>query len=160
MPGEVKDSSLGAPTAIERGAALVVQAGAHRFAVPIAHVVETLRPRPLHALRASPDFVRGLAVLRGELTPVVDLHALVHGRPSTATTRLVLVRVATRRVALAVDVVVGVASLDVPSVEGLPDACGPVARAIAAARSKALDLVLLLDLVRLVPAETFVEVEP
>lgn len=90
---------------------LLVRCRAWLCALPLAEVVETLRTLPLQPVAGAPLFVRGLSLLRGELVPVVDLALLLGGERGAAAGRLVLVRAADRRLALAVDEVLRVAPL-------------------------------------------------
>ena len=89
-------------------------------ALPLSHVVETMRPLPIQPLGGMPTFVRGLSVIRGATVPVVDLGALLglptEGQPS----RFVSLRTGERRVALAVEEVVGVRALSSVPLETLP----------------------------------------
>ena len=105
---------------------LLVRCRAWLCALPLAEVIETLRPLPLQPVAGAPAFVRGLSLVRGELVPVVEL-ALLLGAEGGAPGRLVVVRAATRRLALAVDAVLRI----VPH-EQLPS------RSVAPLLSKAL----------------------
>jgi purine-binding chemotaxis protein CheW len=78
-----------------------------------------MRPLPVEALAHAPAFVRGLSIIRGAPTPVVSLATLFTGHDGTPT-RFVVVRVGERRVALAVDAVLGVFKLDPATVRDLP----------------------------------------
>lgn len=100
--------------------ALIVGVGARRYALPIASVIETMRPLPLEPLAEGPPFVRGLSLIRGEAVPVVDMQALLEGTTAPAPGRLVLVRAGERRVALAVDRVIGLRSLEEAALAALP----------------------------------------
>jgi purine-binding chemotaxis protein CheW len=80
---------------VDAGWALLTRVGARLCAVPLAHAVETMRLLPVSPLADAPPFVRGLAIIRGQAVPVVDLGALL-GEPAVAVTRLVLVRVEER----------------------------------------------------------------
>jgi purine-binding chemotaxis protein CheW len=97
-------------------------------AVPLAQVIETMRILPIHPLAEAPPFVRGVAIVRGAVVPVVDLRALL-GEPAAEAARLLVVRTAAagpasadegRRVALAVDAVTGVATLDAAALAATP----------------------------------------
>lgn len=90
---------------------LLVRCRTWLCALPLAEVVETLRTLPLQPVAGAPPFVRGLSLLRGELVPVVDLALLLGGESGAAAGRLVLVRAAGHRLALAVDAVLRVAPL-------------------------------------------------
>ena len=87
---------------------LVVRAGGWLCAIPAQDVVETMRPLPIEPVRDAPPFVRGVSVIRGEPLPVVDLGFLLRGTETVDARRFVTVRTGERRVALAVDEVVGV----------------------------------------------------
>jgi purine-binding chemotaxis protein CheW len=80
-------------------------------AVPLRYVSEIMRPLPLAPLVGIPDFVLGLAMIRGEATPVVDAAALFDTARADEPTRFVLLKVEQRAVALAVDAVIGVRAL-------------------------------------------------
>ncbi len=56
---------------------LVVMVGARACAFPLHHVAETMRPLPIEPVAGTPSFVRGVSVIRGMPTPVVDLKALL-----------------------------------------------------------------------------------
>ena len=92
-------------------------------AIPLVHVVETMRPRPIEPMASSPPFVLGLSVVRGAPIPVVDLGMLI-GSHGAAPTRFVTLRTDDRRCALAVDSVVGVDVVDAHKLETLPPLLG------------------------------------
>ena len=98
---------------------LLVRAGSVLCALPFAHVVETMRPLPVDAIGSSPAWVRGLALVRGEPTLVVDL-ALLLGAGESSPRRFVSVRTDTRTVALAVDEVIGTRDLSHDALRALP----------------------------------------
>jgi purine-binding chemotaxis protein CheW len=115
---------------------LLFRAGAHLCALPVVHVVETMRPLPVKAiagavaaLGGTPSWVRGLAVIRGVPVPVIDVGSLLqdgppplqaHASPVRPAARFVTLRVAGRPVALAVDCVVGVRALARDALRDLP----------------------------------------
>jgi purine-binding chemotaxis protein CheW len=78
-----------------------------------------MRPLPLERVDAAPSFLLGLAVIRGDVTPVVDAAVLLTGQAAPAT-RFVTLRVDGRRVALAVTGVVGARLVDDDLPAGLP----------------------------------------
>ncbi len=86
---------------------LVFRAGSQICALPLSEAVEILRPLPVEPLAGAPSFVRGLSIVRGTPVPVLDLAALLLGAPSSCT-RFVMVRAGERRLALAVDAVLGI----------------------------------------------------
>jgi len=47
--------------------------GGQRFALEVSEAVEVLKPRPLTDVPLTPEFVRGILSVRGEMVPVIDL---------------------------------------------------------------------------------------
>jgi purine-binding chemotaxis protein CheW len=88
-------------------------------ALPLEHVVETLRPLPVEPVAGAPPFVLGLAVIRGAPLPVVDSARLLGAHDARAG-RFVTVNAGNRRVALAVDCVLGVRAVAPESLHALP----------------------------------------
>jgi len=118
-------------------------------ALPLEHVVETMRPLPIEALPAAPSFVRGLAIVRGTPIPVVDAARLL-GAGEARPTRFVSVKVAGRRVALAVDGVIGVQRIPPESVQELPPLLQEAGADIVSAIARLdADLLLVLRSARL-----------
>jgi purine-binding chemotaxis protein CheW len=95
----------------DRGASLLVVAGSRTYAIPIAHVVETMRPLPIETIAGVPSFVLGLSVVRGTPVPVVDLEAVVGAGRARSIARFVALKLGQRSVALAVGAVVGMREL-------------------------------------------------
>jgi purine-binding chemotaxis protein CheW len=100
--------------------ALICRVGRLRLALPLAHVVEALRPLPVQALARAPAFVRGLSVIRDEPVPVVDTATLLGTRHDAAPRRIVVLRAGSRRVALTMDEVLGVRPFDASHQPELP----------------------------------------
>src|SRR5262245_11827254 len=110
-----------------RHSMLLVRAGAHLCAFPLADVRETMPALPVKPLSGTPSFVRGAALIRGAVTPVVDLRALL-GEPLSATPgRFIALRIGDRTAALAVDEVRGVESLREAGMTGMPPLLRPAA---------------------------------
>lgn len=89
-------------------------------AVPLSHVIETMRPLPTEAISGVPSFVLGVAIIRGIPTPVVDLCALIGASSEQKGERFVTVRAGSRQVALLVSTVVGIRDLDALTMNELP----------------------------------------
>lgn len=134
---------------------VLVRAGALLCGLPIDCVVETMRPLPVWPISGASASVLGVAIVRGDPVPVVDLAAFL-GRP-TATSeppaRFVTVRAGGRAAALAVSTVVGVAELDPTEAQRLPLVADACAGALEALRTRDDDLLLVLGAARLFPAE-------
>lgn len=139
------------------GASLVCSIGTCFCAIAIEHVVETMRPLPIEPIAGASDLVSGVAIVRGVPIPVVDAGRLLGvdrlpaamAQPGGA--RFVTVRAGERRVAFAVETVLGVRHLSASSLRDLP----PLLRDSVDSVSKigALDaqLLVVLRAMRLVP---------
>lgn len=97
---------------VTQRAKLLVRCRSWLCALPLSDIVETLRLLPLRPVAGVPGFVRGLVLLRGALVPVVELGALLGATADEPGRRLVVVRVGERRLALAVDEVLRVLTLE------------------------------------------------
>ena len=104
--------------------ALICRVRDRLCALPLSHVVETMRPLPIETLASMPAFVRGLARARGNPLPVVDLGAMLGASAPARATRFVMVRVEERRALLAVEEVLGVRELDPAEAKDLPPLLG------------------------------------
>jgi purine-binding chemotaxis protein CheW len=80
-------------------------------ALPLTHVIETMRPLPIEKIMGTPPYLSGVSIVRGVPTPVVDL-GLVLGMPGVTGHRFVALRLGDRQVALSVEMVLGVRNLD------------------------------------------------
>ena len=98
---------------------LVVRAQAYLCALPLGLVIETMRPLPIEPLAGVPPFVRGMSIIRGEATPVIDL-AMLLGAMRELPWRFVTIRVAAKQVALSVGAVAGIFDLDPNTMNRLP----------------------------------------
>lgn len=96
------------------------------YAVDVARVQSIERVPALTLLPGAPPFVKGLAHLRGEVVPVVDLRerlklpAAVYGEE----TRMIVVRKSGQDVGLIVDAAQDVVDLDLRDVVPMPAASG------------------------------------
>lgn len=133
--------------------ALVFRTGQQLCALPLGHVVETMRPLPLRPVAGAPAGVLGLALIRGSALPVIDVGSLI-GHRALAPDRFIAVRAAERRFALCADAVVGIRDLPAEALQTLPpllrDADSLVVENISRLDN---ELVLLLDGARLLPPD-------
>ncbi len=77
-------------------------------AIPVAEIDETMRPLPISGVPSPHRFLVGVTRLRGAPVPVVDAGALMAADGPPRFGRFVVLRIGDRRVALAVEKVVGV----------------------------------------------------
>lgn len=89
---------------------LLCRIGSLLCALPLAHVVEIMRVRPIDPVSGAPPFVCGLSIIRGTPIPVIDVARLL-GVQTALSQRLVTVKAGARVVALAVEGVLGVRSI-------------------------------------------------
>ena len=146
---------------------LVCRVRSRLCGLPLDAVEETLRPQPLRPLKSPAVHVQGLARIRGDWLPVVDLAGLLGlteagAAPSApwppapadaaAVRRYVVVRAGERRVALAVAEVLGLQTFAAEQLRALP----PLLRdrdhgAVTALAERDDELIAVLDQARLLP---------
>ncbi|MGH7436919.1 MAG: chemotaxis protein CheW [Polyangiaceae bacterium] len=134
--------------------ALIVRVRGGRCALPVQHVIETMRPLPIETIANAPEHVLGLSVVRGQPVPVVDLGGLLaqSGREARSTYgRFVTVRAGARQVALAVESVVGVGSLESGAVHELPPLLSQSSASVSTLGVLDRDLFAVLDATRVLP---------
>ena len=98
---------------------LLVRSGSRLLGLSIADVNEIMRPQPLEAFPAAPNFALGLSLIRGAPVPVIDLGRLL-GESARAPGRFVLLRLAERTAVLAVSEVLGVRTVSEHAFTELP----------------------------------------
>ncbi len=152
----MSDSSNLARTATSE--ALLIRVGRVVCAMPLTSVIEVMRSMPLSSTPGAPAYALGLAVIRGEPVPVIDLGALLGLPSSNALSRFVTLRVGARVAAIAVDDVLGVRDLAALRLEALPpvlDATG--VNSVAEVGILDGDLLMVLEPLRELPAEVWDE---
>jgi purine-binding chemotaxis protein CheW len=142
----------------ERSGLLICRVRGRLCALPLAHVNETMRPLPIEPTLGAPPFVRGLALIRGRPTPVIDVAALLGdtSKASDPSSRFVLVTAPNVHVALVVDEVVAIdRSLQNKENDAellLPPILGPeFANVISTIGQRDSNLLLVLRALRLIP---------
>jgi purine-binding chemotaxis protein CheW len=134
--------------------ALVFRAGTLLCALPLDEVVETMRPLETHPLAGTPAFVRGISVLRGVPTPVIDVARLLAGEAGEVE-RYVAVRTERGPVALAVGAVLGIQATDAVPAEAHPALLGGSHRLVAGVGTLGSEPLLVLQNMRAVPDEVW-----
>jgi purine-binding chemotaxis protein CheW len=126
---------------------VVFRARTRLCALASVHVQETMRPLPTQLLAAAPDFVIGVALIRGAAVPVVDAGALLGETGEPNATRFITLRIGERSIALAVEAVLGIRELDSTSLQQLPpllrDASSEVLSALGSLDTEFLSLLEL-----------------
>lgn len=135
---------------------LLCRSNTRLCALPLAHVLETMRALPADPLPDLPPFLLGVSMIRGAAVPVVALARLLGAAGPGAPGRYVTLRLGQRQVALAVDAVLGVRSMAGAELAAiaplLHDADAGMVEAIATVDS---ELMLVLAAARLVPDEVW-----
>lgn len=120
-------------------------------ALPLEHVSETMRPLPVEPVAGVPAPVAGVAIIRGAPVPVIDVACVLAGRASHPT-RFVTVNVGARRVALAVDKVIGVRTIPTEALNELPPLLRDASTdGVAAIGTLDTQLLVVLRSARLIP---------
>src|ERR1700761_6326777 len=87
QPGQMASAAAGPTTTMS----LVFRAGALLCALHLDEVIETMRPLAVRPLAGTPAFVRGVTIMRGVPTPVIDVARLLGGEQADVA-RFVAVR--------------------------------------------------------------------
>jgi purine-binding chemotaxis protein CheW len=90
---------------------LVCRLATRLCALPLENVAETMRPLPIEPLAGMPASVLGLSVIRGQPVPVIEA-ARLFDETGPEPQRFITIRIGGRLVALAVDSVLGVRSIE------------------------------------------------
>lgn len=141
---------------------LVCRVGAKLCGIPLAQVLETLRPLPTEPLAGLPAAITGLALIRGHATPVIDARVLLGGEAVTPPQRYVTLNLnaAQRRVAaLAVDDVVGVRQVTDAKLGELPALLRDERELLSALGTLDQELLLVLEHARLLPEAVWQQLE-
>ena len=134
------------------GLSLLCYVGQILAGLPVASVVEAMRPLPIQPLDGTPSFVLGVSIIRGVPTPVVDAAMLIGAPTAGRPERFVCLRAGDRFVALAVERVLGVRELPETELRALPPLLAHARPEVVSAMAT-LDaqLLLVLQTARVVP---------
>lgn len=142
------------------GTSLVFRAGSLLCALRLDDVIETMRPLPTRPLAGAPAFVRGICVMRGVPTPVVDVARLLGGEQS-ALARFVAVRTERGPVAFATGEVLGIRTVSggdaTTGHAALLSGTGASSPLVAGIATLGAEPLVLLQSMRVVPDEVWAE---
>ena len=94
--------------------------GDAQYALEVNDAVEVLRPREVTEVPRTPDFIRGILSVRGEMVPVIDLKLrLGVGRAGDKPGRILIASVEELKAGFTVDRLAGVKEVPVSSLEPL-----------------------------------------
>ena len=141
------------------GSSLVFRAGPLLCALRLDDVIETMRPLPTRPLAGAPAFVRGICVMRGVPTPVVDVARLLGGEQAEVS-RFVAVRTERGPVAFATGEVLGIRAVTsgdaVTGHAALLSGTGAAGPLVAGIGTLHAEPLMLLQSMRVVPDEVWV----
>ena len=131
---------------------LICRCGLRLCALPLGSVAETMRPLPLESIPDMPSFLLGVSIIRGAPVPVVNLSQLIGDATDERISRFVALKTGERRLALAVEQVVGVRELDHDSINEIPPLLRETgADLISAMTTLDAELLLVLRSARMIP---------
>jgi purine-binding chemotaxis protein CheW len=130
--------------------ALLFRVQSRLYALPVKHVVETMRPLPIERVADAPPAIKGLALIRGVPTPVVSLASLLE--EDTEFTRFITITTGQGAVALTASSVLGIHPIAASSLHDLPPLLkGANGDAVSAIGTADAELLTVLNATRLVP---------
>jgi purine-binding chemotaxis protein CheW len=130
---------------------LVFRAGTLLCALRLEDVIETMRPLAARPLAGTPPYVRGISILRGVPTPVLDVARLLAGEQAEIS-RFVAVRTEHGPIAFATGPILGIRSTPPGSPAVFPGTSGRLVAGVGMLDSEPL---LLLQGMRVVPDEVW-----
>lgn len=133
---------------------LVFRAGSLLCALRLDDVIETMRPLGTRPLAGTPAFVRGVSIVRGVPTPVIDVARLL-GDEQAQVARFVAVRTERGSVAFATGPVLGIRSTTVDAGARHARLLGAVGQLVAGVGTLDAEPLLLLQSMRVVPDEVW-----
>ncbi|XVU21940.1 chemotaxis protein CheW [Actinoplanes sp. CA-054009] len=135
--------------------ALIFRAGPLLCALRLDEVIETMRPLETRPLAGTPSFVRGISVLRGVPTPVIDVSRLLGGG-SAEPERYIAVSTDRGAVAFGTGAVLGVSNVEAEPSGGHPALLGGGnSRLVAGVGTLGTEPLLLLQSMRAVPDDVW-----
>jgi purine-binding chemotaxis protein CheW len=130
------------------------------YAIDIMRIKEIIRPQKLTAVPKAPPFIDGMINLRGTVVPVIDLRKRfdLPPLPVDRKTRIVICAISEKFVGLIVDEVTEVRSYLRNEVRPAPEFVkGKGGEFFMAVCQRASDLVMLIDLERLLSSDEIID---
>ena len=138
---------------------LVCQVQGRMCALPTEHVCEIMRPLHIEHIPGAPNYILGMAVIRGVATPVLNM-ARLFDQAESRIERFIAIKVAGRSLALAVEQVQGVSVFNKADLSALPPLMQDMGSALIESISvRDAALLLVLDGARLLPEAVWPQLE-
>ena len=142
---------------------VIFQLGTEEYAVDITHSREIIKPTKITKVPNTPDYVRGVINLRGQIVPVIDLRKrfnIIVGTADKKKERIITIESRETLVGLVVDSVNEVFWLNLTELEPAPEIEGGIKQEFIQGVGKKDDrLLVLIDMERLLFAERETESE-
>ncbi len=136
--------------------ALLTRVSGRICAVPIRFVTEIMRPLPVEPMAGMHTCVLGLSIIRGRPTPVVELARILGAETHAPIGGFISLRVENLTVALAVEAISGINTLDTLVLQDLPPLLkGEQSEMIEAIGNLDAQLLVILRAARIVPEEVW-----
>lgn len=103
---------------------LICRSDSRLCALPLENVAETMRSLPIEPMPDMPPFLLGVSIIRGIVVPVVCMTSLFGANLRMRHARMVTLKLGERRVAFAVDDVIGIRKLDREATDDIPPLLG------------------------------------
>jgi len=105
---------------------VVFRVGSEEYVIDVRRVREVVAPLPVRRMPRIPEFLEGVADLRGEVIPVVDVRRRfgLHAGTPTRKTKLMVVQMAGAPVGLVVDAVLEVLRVPRSAIRPTPSLAG------------------------------------
>ncbi|SDL60566.1 chemotaxis protein CheW [Halarsenatibacter silvermanii] len=157
--GSMEDSS----TDFEEKQYIVFSAGNQDFGVEIMQTREIINMSELTDMPNSPDFIKGIVNLRGEIVPIVDLEKRLMKNDTSLSAdegRIIVVSINENLVGMQVNQVEGIIRLDTSKIGQAPDITTSVRSNFIKGVGKLEErLLIILDLVNVLTAEEVEQIE-
>jgi chemotaxis signal transduction protein len=83
---------VSAPADLATANRFYYKVGLHNILLELELKTEVLMAQTIYPLPFAPDWCKGLANVRSELVPVIDMHKIILGRPASIQTNLLLIQ--------------------------------------------------------------------
>ncbi|MDD5067828.1 MAG: chemotaxis protein CheW [bacterium] len=130
--------------------------GEEEYGVHIEDVQEIVRMPEITHLPQTPDFIKGVINLRGNIIPVIDMRERFNmkAREYTSITRVIVIKIEKKLVGMIVDAVSQVLVLNEDDIDEAPDIIHGISKEFIEGIGKVNDdLIIILDIQKVLTAE-------
>lgn len=130
---------------------IVFQVKKESYGVDLHQILSIERLQTITPVPKTPDYIKGVLNLRGEIIPVIDLNERIHSEKINPTdeNRILIVEIQNMRVGLVVDAATDVIDVELSSIEPPPSIIGGVTQDyVKGVIRRENNILILLDLER------------